>query len=60
MNTIKRRRATDRQPSRESFLQELCNRQGDELQRLREENYRLRRAAQWMQDEQTRPAELMQ
>lgn len=58
MTPIKRRRASDRQPSRELMLQELCNRQEAELQRLRDENYRLRRVAQWVQDEPTRPAEL--
>ena len=58
MTSIKRRRASDRQPQRETFLQELCNRQEAELQRLREENHRLRRVAQWVQDEPTRPAEL--
>jgi phage terminase Nu1 subunit (DNA packaging protein) len=52
-----RRRKTDNQPTRESFLEELCNRQHSELQRMREENFRLRRVAQWIQQsEATRPA----
>jgi hypothetical protein len=53
-----RRRKTGKQPNRESFLEELCNRQHSELQRMREENFRLRRVAQWIQQsEATRPAE---
>jgi hypothetical protein len=42
MIQLKRRRASDRQPSRESFLQGLCDRQGEELLLLRAESSRLR------------------
>ena len=54
-----RRRKTDKTPTRESFLEELCARQHEELLLVRAENARLRREAAWARDQDaTRPAEL--
>jgi hypothetical protein len=37
-----RRRKTDKQPQRETYLQEMCNRLDEELRLVRAENSRLR------------------
>lgn len=39
---IPRRRKTDKTPQRELYLQEMCNRQDEEINHLRAENARLR------------------
>jgi regulator of replication initiation timing len=57
---VLRRRASDRQPNRELWLQELCNRLTEENLQLKAENTRLRTELnRYRNDAMTQPGELI-